>query len=303
MNQRLLTVLLFAVGIAGSASFVVYRLVASQMQSHQQAAPTGNLVVATHDMEVGALIKDADVKAVSWSNSRPEHAITRIQDAVGRGAIANIYKDEPVVDGRLAPIGAGAGLAATIPMGKRAVALRVNEVVGLAGFVMPGMRVDVLISGNLPGAGQNFEGTLSRTVLQNIQVLSAGQKIERNSDGKPEAAQVVNLLVTPEQAETLSLASSETKVQLVLRNPLDTKEEDTQGTSVATLFSKGGRPQPVRKVSPTRVGHPGPLKLSSAVGKSSANVLIAAKSKSAPPPVSSIEVFNGGHRAGVQEIH
>jgi pilus assembly protein CpaB len=113
----------------------------------------------------------------------------------------------------------------------RAVALRVNEVVGLAGFVLPGMRVDVLVAGNVPGSPT----TLCRTVLQSIEVLSAGQKIEKNTDGKPETAQVVNLLVTPDQAETLNLAS-ESRVQLVLRNPLDTKSEPTKGTSVARMF-------------------------------------------------------------------
>jgi pilus assembly protein CpaB len=157
-------------------------------------------------------------------------------DAEGRGVIANIYQNEPILERRLASKGAGAGLAATIPMGMRAVALRVNEVVGLAGFVLPGMRVDVLVAGNAPVPEQTRAGTLCRTVLQNIEVLSAGQKIEKNTDGKPESAQVVNLLVTPDQAEILNLASSETKVQLVLRNPLDTKSEVTQGTSVARLF-------------------------------------------------------------------
>ncbi len=123
----------------------------------------------------------------------------------------------------------------------RALALRVNDVVGLAGFVLPGMRVDVLIAGNGPGVDSRG-GTLCRTVLQNIAVLSAGQKIDKSTDGKPEAAQVVNLLVTPDQAEILNLASSETKVQLVLRNPLDTNEEVTHGTSIASLFGQDVKP-------------------------------------------------------------
>jgi pilus assembly protein CpaB len=95
-----------------------------------------------------------------------------------------------------------------------------------------------LIAGNAPGGNQNSTGTLCRTVLQNIEVLSAGQKIEKNVEGKPESAQVVNLLVTPDQAEILNLASSETKVQLVLRNPLDTQEQTTHGSSVASLFGQ-----------------------------------------------------------------
>jgi pilus assembly protein CpaB len=179
----------------------------------------------------------------------PDQAIKAKQDVVGRGVIANIYEGEPILEKRLAPKGAGAGLAATIPMGMRAVALRVNEVVGLAGFVLPGMRVDVLVAGNSPGANQGLTGTLCRTVLQNIEVLSAGQKIEKNVEGKPESAQVVNLLVTPDQAEILNLASDETKVQLVLRNPLDTKEEVTHGTSLASLFGQEVRAASVRPIS------------------------------------------------------
>jgi pilus assembly protein CpaB len=135
-------------------------------------------------------------------------------------------------------------------MGMRAVALRVNEVVGLAGFVLPGMRVDVLMAGATPNQDQARAGTLCRTILQNIEVLSAGQKIEKNNDGKPESAQVVNLLVTPDQAEILNLASSETKVQLVLRNPLDTKSEETKGTSIAQLFGVPIVPAVVHSAAP-----------------------------------------------------
>src|SRR5207248_6137150 len=171
--------------------------IVSHVQSPGRAAlPSNTLVIAVHDLQVGALIHDSDVKQVSWAGSLPVQVIPKVQDAVGRGVIATIYQNEPIVSERLAAKGAGAGLAATIPLGKRAVALRVDEVVGLAGFVSPGMRVDVLVAGNPPGGDPNHLGTLSRTVLQNIEVLSAGQKIEKTADGKPETAQVVNLLVT-----------------------------------------------------------------------------------------------------------
>ena len=183
------------------------------------------------------MIKDVDVQVADWGGPIPSRALTKQEDAVGRGVVATIYPGEPIVPERLALKGAGAGLAATIPMGMRAVAVRVNEVVGLAGFVVPGMRVDVLIAGAPPGGAQNASGTLSKTLLQNIQVLSAGQKIEKNNDGRPESVGVVNLLVTPEQAEVMSLASNETRIQLVLRNPLDTKETKTPGTATANLFS------------------------------------------------------------------
>ena len=173
---------------------------------------------------------------VGWAGTLPDEAIKDPQQIKGRGVIETIYKGEPIVNHRLAPKGAGAGLAATIPVGMRAAALRVNDVVGLAGFVLPGMRVDVLVAGAAPGSDTGRTGMLCRTVLQNIEVLSAGQRIEKNEDGKPESAQVVNLLVSPDEAETLNLASSETKVQLVLRNPLDTNAAVTHGTTVAALF-------------------------------------------------------------------
>jgi pilus assembly protein CpaB len=212
-----------------------------QSQGQGRTVATNRLVVAKHDIQVGALIQDTDVEEVDWSAPIPDEALKTKQDVIGRGAVATVYQNEPFLLGRLAPKGAGAGLAATIPVGMRAVALRVNEVVGLAGFVVPGMRVDVLMAGNAPNAEQARFGTLCRTILQNIEVLSAGQKLDKTNDGKPETAQVVNLLVTPAQAEILNLAMSETKVQLVLRNPLDNQAQTPPGTSIAGLFGEPGR--------------------------------------------------------------
>jgi pilus assembly protein CpaB len=125
-----------------------------------------------------------------------------------------------------------------IPPGMRAVAIRVNEVVGVAGFVTPGMRVDVLISGSRPG-GNDRLGTVTKTLLQNLEVLSAGTDFKKDAEGKPVSVQVVNMLVTPEQAEQLSLANSQTQIQLVLRNPLDHEVAKTGGTAVGLLFGGG----------------------------------------------------------------
>ena len=139
-----------------------------------------------------------------------------------------------------------------IPPGMRAVAVRVNEVVGVAGFVVPGMRVDVLISGNKPG-GDNELGTVTKTLLQNLEVLSAGQDYKKDAEGKPIAVQVVNMLVTPEQAEQLSLASNQTAIQLILRNPLDHDVAKTPGTALSYLFTgmKGKPPcDDWRRLSP-----------------------------------------------------
>lgn len=248
MNRRLVSVLSFALIVAGITSYLLYRLILVRVQSQGHTVPANRLVVAKHDLQVGSLIRPEDLDEVAWGGAIPAEAVKTTKDALDRGVVANIYQNEPILERRLASRGAGAGLAATIPMGMRAVALRVNEVVGLAGFVLPGMRVDVLMAGNAPANEQVRSGTLCRTILQNIEVLSAGQKMEKSSEGKPESAQVVNLLVTPDQAEILNLASSETKVQLVLRNPLDTKAEITQGTSVARLFGvpETAAPNPAR---------------------------------------------------------
>ena len=235
MNKRLLSVLAFALLISALATTVVYRMLSAKMTA--TAAPsTGQVVVALRDLQLGTLIKEADVKAVNWSGAIPKGASTSLSEVVDRGVVTTIYESEPVTEGRLAPKGAGGGLAATIPVGMRAVAVKVNEVVGVAGFVVPGMRVDVIISGNPPTAN-NTLGTLSKTVLQNIQVLSAGQKIEKTTDGAPQSVNVVNLLVKPEQAEILSLASTQTQILLVLRNPLDSEETKTSGTATANLFT------------------------------------------------------------------
>src|SRR5690242_12370340 len=219
MNKRFLGVLIFAFVVASVASLALYRLLMSRPQQAKAAVATVQIVLANHDLEVGSVLKEEDVKLTEWPGSLPTGATVKTQDVVGRGVITPIFAKEPVIDSRLAPKGAGGGLAAMIPPGMRAVAVRVNEVIGVAGFVVPGMRVDVLISGSRPGDNSNI-GTITRTLLQNLEVLSAGQDLKKDAEGKPVQVQVVNLLVTPEQAEQLSLAAAQTSIQLILRNPL-----------------------------------------------------------------------------------
>jgi pilus assembly protein CpaB len=198
------------------------------------------------------MIKDADLKIVDWSGPQPKGAILNPADARDRGVVATIYEGEPILDSRLAPKGAGAGLAATIPKGMRAVAVRVNDVVGVSGFVVPGLHVDILIAGNPPNAPANL-GTQTKTLLQNIEVLSAGQNIQKDAEGKPVSVPVVNVLVTPEQAEILSLASNETRIQFILRNPLDSDTVHTPGTAIANLFTGNkGLPEPPKPGAPAK---------------------------------------------------
>jgi pilus assembly protein CpaB len=202
----------------------------------QAPGPTiSRIAVAAKDLEVGSVIKVDDVKLADWSGAFPEGSTMRPEELVGRGVMIAIMAKEPVIEKRLAPKGAGGGFSVLIPPGMRAVPLRVNEVAGVAGFVVAGMHVDVLISGNAPN-GDNRMGTVTKTLLQNVEVLSAGQDFKKDPEGKPVVVQVITVLATPEQAEQLSLASAQTSVQLALRNPLDKAVTKTPGTALARLF-------------------------------------------------------------------
>lgn len=242
MNKRVQIILFSAFVVAALCSYLVYRVVGNRLSASQEK--TTRVVVAANDIKLGSVLKDTDLGTVDMSGALPKGAITSPQEAIGRGVISDLYQGEPILESRLAAPGAGGGLAATIPAGMRACAIRVDEVVGVAGFVTPGQHVDVLISG-VPPAGDSggSQGPQVRTLLQDIEVLSAGQDIQRDQDGKPQSVQVVNLLVTPAQAEDLSLASNQTKIQLVLRNPLDRVVAQPPGTAVGALFT-GKAPAP-----------------------------------------------------------
>jgi pilus assembly protein CpaB len=240
MNRRLLVILMCAFVLAAGASYVVYRVVGTQVSARARPQVT-QVVLAARDLEIGTLIRDTDLKTGEIVGALPKGASAKADGLLGRGVVSTIYAGEPIFDSRLAPAGSGGGLAATIPPGMRACAVKVNDVVGVAGFVLPGMRVDVLISGNVPGV-PSTEGPKVRTLLQNIAVLSAGTNIQKDNEGKPVQVQVVNLLVTPKQAELLSLASNETRIQLVLRNPLDTEMAKPPGSAMAALFADPNAP-------------------------------------------------------------
>lgn len=235
MSKRFISVLVFALVVSTGATLLVYKLFSSRMSAEAKPSTTP-VMVAAHNLPVGTMIGEVDLKTGAWSGSLPAGAVLRKEDAIGRGVVAAIYEGEPVSESRLAAKGAGAGMAATIPPGMRAVAIRVNDVVGVAGFVVPGQRVDILVLGTPPG-GSPATGTITKTILQNIAVLSAGQNIQQDTQGKPATVQVVNLLVTPEQAEVLSLVSNDMRIQLILRNPLDTKETQTAGMTASGVFS------------------------------------------------------------------
>lgn len=240
MNRRLLTILLVAFVIAAICTWLVVRLVGVRMAAAKPVA-TEKIVAAAKDIPLGAVLTTSDLTTVTIAGAPPKGAILKMDQAVGRGVISEIYAGEPVLESRLAGVGSGGGLAPTIPEGMRACAVKVDEVVGVAGFVIPGMRVDVLASGNPPGTGGQ-QGEQTQTILQNIQVLSAGTDIQKDAEGKPQQVQVINLLVTPQQAETLSLAATNLRIQLVLRNPLDTQIAKVPPTAMQNLFSANAPP-------------------------------------------------------------
>ena len=283
MSSRVTAVLLLALLISGGATFLVYRT----MQSRSAQAPaiaTTEVVMAARQLEIGTLIKDTDLKTGGWAGPALPGMVAKKETLIGRGVIAPIYTGEAIMENRIAPPGAGGGLAATIPPGMRAVAVRVNDIVGVAGFVIPGMRVDVLISGNPPGA-QAPNGPKVKTLLQHIEVLSAGQNYQKDAEGKPVVVPVVNLLVNPEQAEILSLASNETRIQLVLRNPLDSQVAKTPGTVVSALYGDG-----VKAPAPAVASRPRAAAPVAAAKVPSPTIIVAL------PPYQ-IEVFNGPQRS------
>ncbi len=243
MNQRVLTILLSAFLVAAGCAYLVFRVVGKRLGGTHPAS-TIRVVAAAGDIKLGTILSASNLTTIEIAGAIPKGAILKPENAIGRGVISDLYQGEPIVDSRLAPVGSGGGLAATIRQGMRACAVKVDEVVGVAGFVTPGMRVDVLISGNPPGQSNPNEGTEVKTLLQNIEVLSAGTDIQKDAEGKPQQVQVVNLLVTPEQAEILSLASNQAHLQLVLRNPLDTKIVQIPGTAMATIFSDNKKAAP-----------------------------------------------------------
>ena len=259
MKQRLVFVILFALVVSGAASAVLYRLISAQLAANKVAA-TAKVVVANHDLASGDLIKDVDIKVVDWTGPIPPGAITKADDAVNRGVLEAIYQGEAVVESRIAKPGQGAGLASMIPPGMRAVAIRVNDVVAVSGFAATGSHVDVLIAGNPPG-GNQAAGTVTKTLLQNVEILSAGTTIQKDAEGKPVNVPTVNLLLTPAQAEIMSLASNEARIQLVLRNPTDKETAKTPGTAMAYLFSGGVAPPPAAAQAGAvarQVGKPAP---------------------------------------------
>jgi len=278
MDKRLLTVVMVAVLVALVITAVFYQITVGRRPTQADVA-TKELVVATKELPMGAKITPEDVRLIDFPEKNyPKGGFESIDGVLERSVVQPILADEAVVANRVTEPGAGIGLAPKIPPGMRAVAVAVNQVSGVSGFLLPGSKVDVLLT----GTPLNEEGRATTTVLENLEVLSTAHKVEPGADGRPENVPVVNLLVTPEQAELLTLAAAEGRIQLILRNPND-KEQKAEERDIARstdLFAKGD----IKKPRPAAAGVPRPRP-------------VAAALPPPPPPPLEIEMIRGNQRS------
>jgi pilus assembly protein CpaB len=279
-SKRTAVVVSVAVVLAGVASLGMYRIV-SRMPARTAAVTTVNVVVAQHPLKLGTRITTDHVKLVPWPASAPvAGSFSTIEEVVNRGLISAVEENEPLTSGKLAALEAGAGLPPSIPPGMRAISVKVNEVVGVAGFVVPGTRVDVMVT--LPGKNRDQDST-TRIVVSNAQVLTAGTRYDQENakDGAPIPSTVVTLLVSPDDGERVALAASEGQIMLTLRNPLDQDPTATSGVRTAALF---GQPAPAPVTAP-------------AVRRSPARPVEPIVATAPPPPVYTVETFRGAKRS------
>ena len=274
MNRtRMILALLIAVTAGGVLAYGTYRYLQT-VPVETVALPTEPVVVAASDLTLGTEIREGDLLVIEWpEGSAPVGVFSSPDELIGRGLVASLVSYEPLTPKKVAPEGAGAGLQPVIPPGMRAMSVRVNEVIGVAGYVLPGTFVDVVATAS---PTNQFDQMTSKMVLTNVQVLAAGTRLEQDGErDEPIQVTVVTLLVDPEQAERLALASTEGKIQLALRNPLDKEHPSTPGIRPATLLaaSQPARPPARRPRAEPRPAPPPP-----------------------PPPPPTVEVIRGAKR-------
>ena len=277
MNRsRLMLIGVLAVVLGGVASLLAYRTLQKHVGSTQ--ANLQDVVVATADLAVGAKIQESDVRIVHFpADAIPQAAFHRIKSVVGRGVVLPIAKGEFVLPLKLAGENSGSGLVSTIPAGMRAVSVRVSDISSVGGFVQPGTRVDVLMTGN-PGGSAEPQAI---TVLKNVAVLANGMNMDRNAvRGEGQNAPIITLAVSPDDAQKLALATAQGRIELALRNPMDTSQNDVAAIGMHSLYQNTGIPMP----APVHVG-----------------VRPVAKIKPpAPAPSPTVEVIKGDKRETVK---
>ena len=278
---RIFLVLVLALTAGGAFAFGTYRYI-QQVPERPEGIATKPVVVAAVNLDLGAELRPEDLRIVEWPvTTVPASAFGSADQVVGRGLIQSVVENELILPSKLAPKEAGAGLPPVIPAGMRALSVRVNDVVGVAGYVLPGTRVDVVATVN---PTQQQPDVTSKVVLTNVLVLAAGTKIERDVEGgKPLAVSVVTLLVDPIEAERLTLASTEGKIQLALRNPLDKTAPVTPGIKPAALMGAAVPSSAPRLRTTPRPAAPQ-----------------AAAAPVVPAPMPTVEIIRGDKRA--QEV-
>lgn len=258
-QYRTLIVVAVAVVTAGIATFGVYQAV-QRMPVREVEVASVPVVVAKDYLPVGTRLTPDHLRVVAWPSRNPvPGAFSDPKALTDRGVIETIGPNEPVTDSKVAGPDAGAGLPPIIPPGMRAVSVRVNDVIAVAGFVVPGTRVDVLVTVDDDADSNNKAEPMSRTVLSNVQVLTAGTRYDRQEakGGQPQRSTVVTLAVLPEDGERIALASTKGAISLALRNPVDIAPTETKGIKMAALM-RGTGPEPVvvdrvtRRVAPAK---------------------------------------------------
>ena len=234
-RSRPFILLALALVSGGAAAYLAMQYIRQQATPLMASTPkNAQVVVAAHAMPLGSVLGEHDVKTVEWAGGAlPPGFIGSVPEATGRGLITPVQENEPILEAKLAQKGAGGGLPVIIDPGMRALSVAVDQVVGVAGFVTPSTRVDVLLT-MTDAAGTKEPAT--RVIMQNVKALAAGQSIQQDKEGKAQSVPVITLLVTPEQAETLALASGQGRIQMALRNSLDTLHIETRGTRVSALM-------------------------------------------------------------------
>jgi len=239
-NTRMLLILALAIvsGLGAGYAALQYlddRPPAIVSTSEGETVP---VVLASQDLTLGTVLAEDDLRVVEWpAGAVPTGFANTREELVGQSLIGDVSENEPILATNLADEGLR-GLIPLIEPGMRALSVRVDEVVGVAGFVTPQTRVDIILIMTPPGGAD----PVSKVILQNIQALAAGQQIQQTEDGEPITVTVVTVLVTPEQAEKLALAADAGKIQMALRHTLDLESVETQGERTSRLFA--GTPGP-----------------------------------------------------------
>lgn len=246
-SRRLLIALLLALLLSGAVTFFASR----KLVTHAGSRPSAQrYLAAVHPLQAGDVLKPEDLVAVEWPASIAlSKPFTKAADLAGRALIYPVAASQPILEEYLAAPGSGIGITTRIPEGMRATAVKSDEVVGVAGFLFPGSHVDVLVTFRYEG----LPAPATQIVLQDVEVLTVGQKLQPDPQGKPDTVSVVTLLLTPEDAQKLVLASSQGSIQFVLRNGGDHTRVDSMPIQIAQLAgAHAAAPLPAAGITPRR---------------------------------------------------